>query len=63
MKPWQTSLKQSTQQRGKRRNKERGLKSDPQERNPKWVITCHRNKSGSKVPQCAKSISEKEFGI
>jgi replication initiation and membrane attachment protein DnaB len=30
-------IKQSTQQREKRRNKERGPKSKPKEQTPKWV--------------------------
>jgi hypothetical protein len=30
-------IKQSTQQKEERRNKERGPKSEPEEQNPKWV--------------------------
>jgi hypothetical protein len=37
MKPWQASL-------NKRRNKERGLKLEPEEQNPKWVTLGHTNK-------------------
>jgi hypothetical protein len=57
-------IKQSTQQRGERRNKERGLKSEPPEQNPKWVITWHRNKSCSKVPTTRKEhISERDWNL
>jgi hypothetical protein len=57
-------IKQSTQQRGKRRNKERGLKSEPQEQNPKWVIIWHRSKSSSKVPTMHKKhIRERDWNL
>jgi hypothetical protein len=37
MKPWQTPLNKALHVRWKRRNKERGLKSEPKEQNPNWV--------------------------
>jgi hypothetical protein len=43
------AIKQNTQQKGKRRNKERDPKSEPVEQNPKWVI---------KIPKSIKNISK-----
>jgi hypothetical protein len=54
-------IKQSTQQRGKRRNKERGFKSEPEKQNPKWISKGQRNKPCSKDPtHHKKHIREKE---
>jgi hypothetical protein len=52
---------QSTQQRGKRRNKER---EDPslrqRKQNPKWITKGQRNRSCSKAPPITRSTFEKE---
>jgi hypothetical protein len=37
LKPLQTPLNKAHPARWKRRNKERGLKSEPKEQNPNWV--------------------------
>jgi hypothetical protein len=59
-------IKQSTQQREKRRNKERGPKSEPKEQTPKWVTMgaqkqiMFQNAPPPPCPLVTRSISEKE---
>jgi len=45
MKPWQTPLHKAPSKGGKKRNKERGPKLEPEQQNPKWVTKGQRNKS------------------
>jgi hypothetical protein len=45
-----SSITENTQHNEKRRNKERGSKSEPEEQNPKLVTKGQRNKSCSKAP-------------
>ncbi len=49
MKPWQTPVNKAPKPRGKRRNKERGHKQEPQGQNPKWVS--QRGKGTNRLPE------------
>jgi hypothetical protein len=41
MEPWQNSIKQSTQQEGKKKEQKKGPKCEPKEHNPKGVALLH----------------------
>jgi hypothetical protein len=49
MKPWQAPLNKASSEGGKRKNKERGPKSEPHEQNPKRVTKGQRNKLFSRA--------------
>jgi hypothetical protein len=55
------SMKQCTEQGGKRRNKERGPNSKPKKHNLEWVTKGQWNKSCSKTPtNCKKHMKKKK---
>jgi replication initiation and membrane attachment protein DnaB len=49
-------IKQSTQQKEKRRNKERGPKSESEEQNPKWVTKGAKEQNN--LHNCGRGESE-----
>jgi replication initiation and membrane attachment protein DnaB len=49
-------IKQSTQQKEKRRNKERGPKSESEEQNPKWVTKGAKEQNN--LHTCVRGESE-----
>jgi hypothetical protein len=60
MKPWQAPLNKASSEGGKRKNKERGPKSEPHEQNPKRVT---KGKGTNYFPEpspVTRSILKKE---
>lgn len=61
MKPWQVPVNKALSKGGKRRNKERRLKSKLKRQNPKWVTKGQKNKWCSEAPtSCMKHIRKKK---